>query len=217
MSLKYNFASLYQTCVNYQNKLIPTGLIVAGFFLLYLGFGVYSHEKSELISNQSFGEQEGWYGPKKVFAQDIETPREFYIRIPSIDLNMPIRPNVDPSKRELYLPIIEKEIAQGKSTYLPSQVAAQNWGITYLFAHREGVANFFNRIDELESNDPIYIDLNGKTYTYKMQSSRIVPPSATELYTSFSPIPLLRLQTCENGSSQRLIVDARLEAVTGKK
>ncbi|MCB0749057.1 MAG: sortase [Ignavibacteriae bacterium] len=138
---------------------------------------------------------------------------EFSIYIPKIGLKKNIIPYVSPVEESEYLDVIEKNVAHGKYTFTPERTNKLNWGITYLFAHREGNSGFFNRLGELNTGDRIEINFNGKKYIYSLTSKYIVDPSQTEVYSSYHPTPLLRIQTCENGLSQRLIVDSALISV----
>ncbi|MFQ5493509.1 MAG: sortase [Candidatus Dojkabacteria bacterium] len=135
----------------------------------------------------------------------------FYLEIPAIGLKKRVVPNVDPTRRGAYLPVIDENVAHGRYTRLPDQ--ATKSGNVYLYAHRDGHAGFFNRLDELRNGAKIEIFYNGETFTYKVFRSFVVNRKDTWVYTAQSPSPTLTLQTCENGSEDRLIVKARLVRV----
>lgn len=132
----------------------------------------------------------------------------FRIVIPRIGVGKDIQANVDPSKRDVYLPVIEKVVAHGKYTRLPYQATKE--GNVYLFAHRDGSHGFFHRLGELRNGDVINIEFNESTYVYEVYKSFVVDPSDVWVYTGESEVPALTLQTCENGNAQRLIVKAKL-------
>ena len=139
-----------------------------------------------------------------------EIPETFSVIIPSIGLNKEIKIHIDPRDRSIYLPVIEHFVAHGLYTYTPDMIAQQGYGITYLFAHRDGESGFFNRLDELQQGDRLYLQYGDKKYEFEFSKSYVVSPDQVEVYTSESSTPLLRLQTCENGLSQRLMIDAEL-------
>jgi LPXTG-site transpeptidase (sortase) family protein len=136
---------------------------------------------------------------------------EFILSIPRIALKKEVVANVDPSDKAVYLPVIERKVAHGRYTMLPSQ-ATEN-GNVYLFAHREGSGNFFARLGELVTGDRIEVRFSGRTYLYTVSEKFVVGAKDTWVYTGTSALPTLTLQTCENGNTHRLIVKALLNEV----
>ncbi|KXK26960.1 MAG: Sortase family protein [candidate division WS6 bacterium OLB20] len=144
------------------------------------------------------------------FKTDVDV-WEYAIEIPRIGVRKDIVANVDPSRRSVYMPVIDSYVAHGKYTRLPFEAVTE--GNVYLFAHREGPSGFFNRLGELRSGDELIIRFNGDRYVYRFNHSFVVEPTRTEVYTGTSETPMLTLQTCENGNRQRLIVKADLVSV----
>jgi LPXTG-site transpeptidase (sortase) family protein len=136
--------------------------------------------------------------------------KDFSLSAPTISLSHTIVPHVDPTAEEVYLGIIEREIAHGLGTYTPELVYSNQKGITYLFAHSSGSAPIFKDLKFLNEGDRIFLHYNSHTYVYKVSSKKVVSAKDIAYYTSVSDFPLLRLQTCENGELDRLIVDAKL-------
>jgi len=140
----------------------------------------------------------------------------FNISIPSIGLSHDIYPNVDPTQRDVYLPILEQFVAHGNHTSVPSAP----FGNTYLFAHSKNWYNgitppggWFTRIDELKAGDPISVNYHGQVYNYIVVTSFIVNPENVSVYTPTTLYPdhrSLTLQTCypRGDTSKRLIVQA---------
>ncbi len=146
----------------------------------------------------------------KVSATEEQTAVQsvFELNIPKINLKKEVKMNIDPRYPNIYLPVLDQYIAHGKYTLLPNQ--AKDNGNVYLFAHRSSYGNknngFFRDLDEITAGDKAYITYDGKTYTYQYKSKKIIGKSETEVYTAYSPTPLLTLQTCHNGTLERLIV-----------
>lgn len=140
----------------------------------------------------------------------------FRLQIPSINLNKEVVENVDPGDESVYGPVIAKSVAHGRYTKLPDE--AQENGNVYLFAHRDGYIDgkyvgFFKRLGELRDGDVAYIHYAGKKYVYKFLRSFVITPQDTWVYTPESDMPILTLQTCENGESMRLMVQWQLTEV----
>lgn len=143
----------------------------------------------------------------------------FSISIPKIHLYQHITPNVNPSVKAEYFPVMEHSVAHGSGTALPDQED----GNVYLFAHSRDyygastpAGGWFTRIDELDPGDPIYISYEGNHYVYSVTDNEIVTPEEIGVYTSISSYedsPSLTLQTCypRGATSLRLIVHARGE------
>lgn len=144
--------------------------------------------------------------------EEIVDVHEFSISIPKIRVNKQIKPNVNPSNPDIYLPVIEEYVAHGMFTRLPSQAVSK--GNVYLFAHRNGASGFFNRLDELQNGDEISIRFNSKTYGYTVSEKFIIEPTDTWVYTASADKPSLTLQTCEDGTAKRLIIKAVLKQVS---
>ncbi len=140
----------------------------------------------------------------------VLTSKDFIIEIPRINLKKEVEPNVDPRDKNIYGPVIEEKIAHGMFTKFPDETEDKGKGNVYLFAHRDGPHGFFNRLGELETGDTINLTFLGKTYVYEVNTSFIVDPDATYVYTGQSDTPTLTLQTCNNGIKERLILKADL-------
>lgn len=146
--------------------------------------------------------------------RQVSADTEFQIEIAKIGLSKKVIPNVNPIDEAEYSRVIEDYVAHGEYTRLPDEATID--GNVYLFAHRTGVINgknvgFFNRLGELQSGDRAQIKFAGKLYTYILKRSFVVSPKDTWVYAERSSAPMLTLQTCENGESQRLILQFTLE------
>lgn len=150
--------------------------------------------------------------PETSDTEDI--PETFTIKIPKISLYQEVEPNVDPTNRDIYLPIIEKKVAHGKGTSLPDDPD----GNTYLFAHSRATTaekgGWFTRIDELTEGDLIILYYNGTLYEYSVVNYFVISPKQTSVYTGdslFEETNSVTLQTCyPRGSTEsRLIIQAK--------
>ena len=82
--------------------------------------------------------------------------------------------------------------------------------------HRGSYWGFFTDLDQLESGDQLYIDVEGYRFIYQTEWIRIVEPDAWEVIDP-TEYPALTLQTCHPKNvrgTHRLIVRARLDRVT---
>ena len=143
---------------------------------------------------------------------------EFGISIPSIGLSHIVKTNVDPRYKDEYLPVLDDYVAHGKFTKLPSP----NDGRVYLYAHSKLApfgntpkAGYFSHINKLENGDEIFLDYEGQKYTYKVNESKIVEPSFTEVYTGVSDKAEVVLQACypPGTTDKRILVFAELESI----
>ncbi len=148
---------------------------------------------------------------------DVSATTDFRLEIPKVAVNMSVAENVDPVNEAIYGPVIERKIAHGKYTRLPDEAKID--GNVYLFAHRDGYVNgnyvgFFSRLDELNVGDEAVITYAGEKYGYVFLRNFVIAPHEVWVYNGESQSPMLSLQTCENGESQRLIVQFALKSVS---
>ncbi len=140
---------------------------------------------------------------------------QFGIIIPKIGANAPIFPNVDASKADSYLPILQKGVAHAAGTVFPGVA-----GNIFLFAH--STDNFWNvgrynaifyLLKELENGDEIDVFFGGIRHVYRVVNKLIVKPSEVHYLTETTPYEQLSLQTCwpPGTTLKRLIVLARPE------
>ncbi|MCL4353118.1 sortase [Patescibacteria group bacterium] len=116
-------------------------------------------------------------GNKEQVLTPIDT--QFDILIPKIGANARVFPNVDPSNSHIFLPILQKGVAQAAGSVFPGMN-----GNIYLFAH--STDNFwdvgrynavFYLIKDLVPGDGIVIFFENQRYDYTVTGSRIVDPS----------------------------------------
>jgi len=143
--------------------------------------------------------------------------KQFEIIIPKIGIDKQVIPNVDPTNEAIYGPLLIDYVAHGEYTKLPDEAISN--GNVYLFAHREGFLNghqvgYFQNINQLGNGDQVIIKFAGRIYTYSYLTNFIITPNDTWVYTGVSDLPTLTLQTCENGTTQRLIVKLKLISVS---
>lgn len=136
-------------------------------------------------------------GPKEQILSPIDT--EFSILIAKIGANARVYPNVDPSKQDDFLPILQKGVAHAKGTVFPGMK-----GNIYLFAH--STDNFwdvgrynaiFYLIKNLAMGDEVVIFFQNKRYNYIVSDSKILEPWDISYITKAqSGKEQLILQTC---------------------
>lgn len=126
---------------------------------------------------------------------------EGLLRIPNIDLELPILVGVSHEN-------MLGSVASINSNYSPGDIG--NYAIS---GHRSiTYGKNFNRLDELEEGDLVYIDTPEKTYTYKINSKIYVLPKDTWVLNDDEDKRILTLVTCHpiKISSHRLILSGEL-------
>ncbi|MDQ1725518.1 MAG: sortase [Frankiaceae bacterium] len=112
-----------------------------------------------------------------------------------------------------------EDLKRGPGHY-PGSAFPGDIGNFVVSGHRTTYGAPFNRIDELKPGDPIVVQTATDWFVYRVTSSEVVPPTATDV---INPVPhhgneqptkaLLTLTTCnpKYSASQRLIVYAELD------
>ncbi|OGH48241.1 MAG: hypothetical protein A3A51_04450 [Candidatus Levybacteria bacterium RIFCSPLOWO2_01_FULL_39_10] len=139
---------------------------------------------------------------------------QFSIVIPKIGAVSKITPNVDPSDKDKFLPVLRESVAHAQGSVFPGLV-----GNIYLFAHsadsfwNAGRYNaIFYLIKDLEAGDEIIIFFEKERYTYIVTESKIVEPDDVSFITRATQGgEQLILQTCwpPGTTWDRLLVFAR--------
>jgi len=142
---------------------------------------------------------------------------QFTISIPSLGLNdLPVTANVDSSQEDIYRKALLKALAHFKGTGLPISDINSN---IVIYGHSSSgdyyerthdIAGAFSRLNKIKIGDIIKIVMDGKTYQYRVNKSKIVEPYNTEIISGTPGKRSLTLFTCfPNGnSSQRFVAVA---------
>jgi len=127
---------------------------------------------------------------------------EFTLRIPRILAASRVAKNVSPFDKNEYLKVLDNNlVAQAKDTALPGDGKGTT---VYLFAHstQQGVQmvrnnSVFYLLGEMQNADPIFINYEGKVYTYRVYDKKVVKASEVE-YLKYKDEnkEVLILQTC---------------------
>jgi sortase A len=151
---------------------------------------------------------------------DYEVKQHITKPVKAID---PQKPDIDRSKNHLVIPELQLDqpIFDGTS---PSTVHKGIWrrpntstpgqgSNTVLVGHRftyAGAAVFYS-LDKLGANDDVYVAYNQKIYHYRVEESKIVPPTAVEVEAPTND-SVLTLYTCTPlwTAKDRLIYVAKL-------
>jgi sortase A len=98
---------------------------------------------------------------------------------------------------------------------LREHAAARGAGTVALAGHRTTFLAPFRDIDELKPSDPIHVQMPYGDFTYSVQRTRIVDPSATWVMRKIGYDRLV-LTACHPlySAAQRIVVTARLVKVT---
>ncbi len=142
----------------------------------------------------------------------------FYLSIPALGFKkLPIEANVDSTNEKSYLKVLDRKLAHFKNTGLPISDVQNN---IFIYAHSAS-PNYnpkpndpmvaFSFLPNLKVGDDIYLEIEGKTYHYKMYKSSVVLPTDTKAITGTKGKRTLTLGTCFplGSNDKRLIVVAR--------
>lgn len=160
---------------------------------------------STMLSRQDG--KEGKERPKGLLAKafnfdkiEFLTPEDpnFSIVIPKIGANAKILANIDAADEKIYLPALQKGVAQAAGTAYPGE-----GGHIFLFAHSTdyfwnvGTYNaVFYLLSKLEKGDEVDLFYRGQRYVYRVIGKKIVDPSQVQYLTRKTNKEFLTLQTC---------------------
>ncbi len=151
--------------------------------------------------------QQAAKSPQNNFAQILTGSKEqtlipfdpsFSIVIPKIGASSQVFPNIDPSNKDEFLPILQQGVAHAKGTVFPGMN-----GNIYLFAH--STDNFwdvgrynavFYLLKDLTAGDDIVLFFNGKRFNYKVSQVGIIDSDQTYFLA----------QSQDKNAKQRLIL-----------
>ncbi len=127
----------------------------------------------------------------------------FYISIPSIGIEkMPVKANVDSTSEDIYNQVLNYSLAHFRNTGLPISNVKNN---IVIYGHSASPTYnpkptdpmvAFSFLPDLKVGDDIYIEIEGKTYNYKMYKSSIVEPTDSSIITGIQGKGTLTLFTC---------------------
>lgn len=171
---------------------------------------------SNLYKNLSTTNKQLDLSDSKLFPELANKTGQMSISIERLGLkNTPIKINVNSLNEKDYLPVLENELAHFKGSSLPDYP-----GNTFIYGHstNELLARYnphqpkiaFTFLNNLEIGDSISITLDGQTYNYSVQKSKIVEPDDVSPILSKSEKKTLTLMTCwpPGVGEKRLIVIA---------
>ncbi len=124
------------------------------------------------------------------------------LTIPQLNLkSVPIAVNVNSYSEKDYLPILDNKLAHFKGTSLPNYS-----GNTFVYGHstNELIARAnptlpqvaFTFLNKLDIGDEIIVELEGKTYNYFVQRSKVVEPEDISPIFTRTDKKTLTLMTC---------------------
>ncbi len=123
------------------------------------------------------------------------------INIPKLDINLPIKNGTTED-------VLLSAIGHMKNTAMPGEI-----GNSALAGHRSHTfSKFFNRLDEVEVDDPIFIKTRESHLEYKVYEKKVVKPTDMSVLKSVKDESIITLITCHPlySNKKRLIVHAKL-------
>ena len=138
----------------------------------------------------------------------------FYITVDSLGLNrLAVTPNVESGVEEVYQSVLQSTLAHFKGTGLPISDVENN---IVIYGHSASGDYFsrtgdkvaaFSRLSELQIGDEVKVEMDGKTFKYKISKSKIVEPNDVSIINGSSDKQTLTLFTCyPNGSNGKRYV-----------
>jgi len=138
----------------------------------------------------------------------------FKISIPSLDLNnLPVTANVDSSQEVIYRKALLSALAHFKGTGLPISDVENN---IVIYGHSSSgdyyertkdIAGAFSRLNKIKVGDIVSLQMEGKTFDYRIVKTKIVEPYNTEIISGTLGKRTLTLFTCfPNGNSTQRFV-----------
>lgn len=212
------------------NIVVPGAFILLGIALIYQQLfpdiqgiiqensGVLSQGTLSPVSEEYVNKRQYISSPtglaeltQKALEEDIlsiDSTSKFYkgkfeISIPSLGINrLPVTANVDSTKEESYMSVLDSTLAHFENTGLPISEVQNN---IVIYGHSASL-NYsptpsdpmvaFSFLPELKVGDDIILHMEGKEYKFKMQRSKIVEPTDTSIITGTKGRRTLTLFTC---------------------
>ena len=203
---------------NLANLFLLGGVV----YLVYLYLPLTSITVGYFLKGQSRIEvaikEESATESKPVTTVEEVVPDRFKIEIPKINADTWVVTGVSPFDQEEYTKVLEEGvIAQAKDSGLPGGGDGTS---IFMFAHSSqpiasAVRNnpIFYLLGEMNNDDKVIVDYNGKKYTYQVYDKKVVNAKDTEYLTYSDPDKeVVILQTCwPIGTNwKRLLVFANL-------
>ncbi|SOC01330.1 class D sortase [Pseudobutyrivibrio ruminis] len=183
-------------------KIIGLTLIALGLGLLLssiaLNLKQYYSKKNTV---EEFKEKiESGVASPETEGNDAVTGDMLYIlRIPSIDSENPVREGT------------ERDVLSDSLGHESGTAFAGEEGNCVIAGHRNyNFGKYFNRLDEVEIDDLIYLDSATETYTYVVTDIQVVDPTDVEILEPIEGKETLTLYTCTPIyiATQRLVIIA---------
>jgi LPXTG-site transpeptidase (sortase) family protein len=142
----------------------------------------------------------------------------FYLTIDALGLKrLPVTANVESGIEDVYKSILNSSLAHFKGTGLPISEVDNNMVIyghsaSGDFYERTGDnAAAFSKLSDLKIGDEVKIEMDGKTYNYKIYKSKIVEPDDISIINGTPNKRTLTLFTCypRGSSGKRYVAIAR--------
>ncbi|MFA4827080.1 MAG: sortase [Candidatus Shapirobacteria bacterium] len=201
-------AVLFNNPPNFMKVLFGLGSLL---FVLSLGYILYLYEpllevlvkyqiRSKLAATNQTETPVVYPTPTMAVKPDLSAV--YSITIPKISANARVIKEVSPFDKAEYIKVLEKDVvAAAKGTNLPGSGLGKS---IYIFAHstQQGLGMvrknaIFYLLGDLKNDDVIFVDYQGKNYSYKVYDQKIVAATDIEyLEYSDEEKEVLILQTC---------------------
>jgi len=163
-----------------------------------------------------------WLVPRFTFdlssGSSSDRPTDFTLVIPKIYVKESVIANVDPTRKDNYLPALQKGIAHAAGTAMPG-----DGQLGYYFAHSSGMnilapqkQAIFYLLGKLKEGDEVYLFREGKKYTFEVSGKQVLEADNVTFLNTLYDKETIVMQTCWpiGTSLRRLIVTAQLTKVS---
>ena len=176
-----------------MNRIISRKLV--GIIIIAIGLGILLSSiglnvRQYFSKKHTVAEFEEYIESGEAFHEDtvneaVTGDMMYILRIPSIESENPVREGTERS-------ILSDSLGHEAGTALAGEE-----GNCVIAGHRNyNFGKFFNRLDEVEENDLIYIDSPTQTYTYVVKEIKVVEPTDVEILDPVEGKQQLTLYTC---------------------
>lgn len=172
-----------------NRKLIGFIVIAVGLGILLSSIGLnvrqYFSKKNTVREFKEYIESGEGFEEEPGGNEAVTGDMMYILRIPSIESENPVREGTEKS-------VLSDSLGHESQTALAGEE-----GNCVIAGHRNyNFGKFFNRLDEVEINDLIYLDSPSETYTYVVKDIKVVKPDDVEILDQVEGREQLTLYTC---------------------
>lgn len=207
--------------------LVLGGVVIMGYLLIFYASWMVAFLEggSSPLPNPLISATNSWQSLKenlgsKVLGSQAANKliyRQFVITIPALKVEgAVVTTNVNSSKKEAYLPILEESLAHYKGTSLPGQegdVFIYGHSVLPQFFNKNDYLTIFSTLHKLRDGDLVEVEYGKDKFVYRVNGKRVVDPDQIEAVNRTGlGRKTMTLMTCSPPGTvlKRLLVSAEL-------